>query len=434
MEKRNLVFIVEDSETQRAQITRILELSGFEVVSPGNAVDALIQVKNMRPDAIVSDIVMPDMNGFEFCTAIRGLENFKDTPFVLLTSLTDSSDLLKGLECGADGFIVKPVEDGYLAKLLTGLIESPKNEARIDGEGRLIYSYKDMEFVFDHDYDHLLRLLITSFDNTAELNKKLSDAHIQMEERRNVKSQLYHYQRIEAVDRLAGTVAHDFNNMLMVIRGFTDFLLKDTPEDDKRHNYLSEISKASDRAAELTNQLLIFSRKQEFHEEQFDFNRLLMDIQSMLFSILGDQFRGEYRLDDQPLMIRADRQQIEQVIVNLVTNARDALAEGGSCTISSSSFDISDGGQESREGIPPGRYARLAVIDDGCGMSKDIIESIFDPFFTTKEQGKGTGLGLSTVFGVVKKSGGYILCSSVPDEGTTFTIYIPLVSPEETEA
>lgn len=448
MSGRRHVMVVEDSTTQRAQISRILELSGYEVTALSSAESVPSELKLIDPTAIVLDIIMPGMNGFELCRRIREDSTYGSVPIVLLTSLSDCTDVLRGLESGADSFVVKPCDDDFLPRLISTLTNEAADNFEPREDGRIRFVYRGQEFLVSGDQRRMLKLLVSSFESAAELNRRLSEAHAklsaqaallkrkvdaqafqidqQVEERRNVESQLYHYQRMEAVDRLAGTVAHDFNNMLMVIQGFTDFLLKDSEEGGREHKFLSEIRKASDRAAELTDQLLIFSRKQEFAEEDFDLNRLVLDIHSMLTSILGDEVKTVFDLADSELMVRLDKHQIEQVIVNLATNARDAMPSGGVCTFKTWLYESKADGSNLIEGLPDSTYVCISIADSGCGMPREVLEHIYEPFYTTKEKGKGTGLGLSTVFGVVRKSGGQIFCTSVPDEGTTFVLYLPI--------
>lgn len=449
--KNRRILLADDSPTQRAQTARILIRFGFDIVPAANGEEALREIESEPPDAYVLDIVMPGMNGFELCRKIRTLPGQIRTPIVLLTSLSDTADVLKGLESGANSFVVKPCNTDYLPRLLESLIKRDSVRCEDADDGSIHLVYQKQGFVITPDHERMLTLLLSSFESAEELNKQLAEAHAKLseqagqlrqkvhaqaseidqhiEERRQVESQLYHYQRMEAVDRLASAMAHDFNNMLMVIQGFTNFLLDNTDEDDKRYKYMTEIMKASRRAGELTDRLLIFSRKLEFTKEIFDLGQLIWDIHSMLASILGSTITLEIEEEKEGLLVQADKQQIEQVIVNLTTNARDAMAEGGRYSLRTTEYEVGDRSPESDEGVSPGRYIRLQVTDTGTGIPREVLEHIFEPFYTTKASGKGTGLGLSTVYGVIRKSGGYILCSSVIGQGTQFSIYLPI--PEE---
>jgi PAS domain S-box-containing protein len=244
---------------------------------------------------------------------------------------------------------------------------------------------------------------------------------------RNSESELRQSQKMEAIGRLAGGIAHDFNNLLTAINGYSEVGLGMTGEDNPLHPVLKEILDAGMRAASLTNQLLAHSRKQILMPKILDLNGTLRNMQSMLTRIIGEDMDLAMLLHDDGSLIKADPGQIEQVILNLAVNARDAMPTGGKVTLESKVVHIDKGHVDVGEAIPPGRYFRLCVSDTGHGMSKSVRDHIFEPFYTTKPINKGTGLGLSTVYGIVKQSGGYISVYSEPHFGATFKIYFPLV-------
>ncbi len=254
----------------------------------------------------------------------------------------------------------------------------------------------------------------------------------------HTQEQLLQSQKMEAVGRLAGGVAHDFNNQLTAILGYAEFLLLDCPPGDPRRAGLEEIVKAARRAADLTRQLLAFSRKQVLQPRVVDLNVLIEDMRGMLRPLIGEDVRLETGYGPGPLRVRADPIQIQQVIVNLAVNSRDAMPSGGTIHLGTSSLRIEEtaGPQGSPElaELPAGDFCLLTVRDTGTGMDRETLSRLYEPFFTTKGLGKGTGLGLSTVYGIVKQSGGYIFCSSRPGAGTTFTICLPTVGPEEKNA
>ncbi|NUO64242.1 MAG: response regulator [Gemmatimonadaceae bacterium] len=255
-------------------------------------------------------------------------------------------------------------------------------------------------------------------------------------ERRALEDQLRQAQKMEAVGQLAGGIAHDFNNILTAITGFSELLLADTPPGDDRREAIGEIRTGADRAAALTRQLLAFSRRQMLQPRLLDLNRTVRDVEAMLRRLIVEDITLVVALDPRIGMVRADPGQIEQVLVNLVVNARDAMPRGGSLTIETSNVDltVAERDAEHRVMIPPGSYVRIAVTDTGCGIDDRIRARIFEPFFTTKELGKGTGLGLSTAYGIVKQSGGYIWCRSEPDAGATFNVYLPRVAADARES
>jgi CheY-like chemotaxis protein len=231
---------------------------------------------------------------------------------------------------------------------------------------------------------------------------------------------------MEAIGRLAGGVAHDFNNILTVILGCCDTLQQNHHRDDGESvTLLNEIQQAVERGAEMTRQLLLFSRKQEMRSEALNLNKLISSVVKMLRRLIGDNI--EIYTDLEPLLwnVKADPGQIEQVIMNLVINARDAMPKGGKLWIETQNLVLGEQTTGRHEGIPAGAWTTLAVRDEGCGMSEDVLAHVFEPFFTTKEMGKGTGLGLATVFGVVTQSGGHIRVASKPGVGTRFRIYLP---------
>jgi PAS domain S-box-containing protein len=256
---------------------------------------------------------------------------------------------------------------------------------------------------------------------------------------KRLREQLAHAQRMESVGRLAGGVAHDFNNLLAVIAGYSEALLRHVPAGHALRGHVEEIEKAAERGASLTRQLLAFSRRQAITPQPIDLGAVVAGVRHMLLSILGDRVEIAVRQPDARVgRVLADRGQMEQVLVNLALNARDAMPDGGSLSIDTREFvaeAVGGGGTDSPEakraagGPRPGRYVRLSVSDTGHGMDPDTQARIFEPFFTTKG-GKGTGLGLSIVYGIVEQAGGHIAVQSRPGEGTTFEVYLPVV-PED---
>ena len=246
-------------------------------------------------------------------------------------------------------------------------------------------------------------------------------------ERHILEQQLRQSQKMEAVGRLAGGVAHDFNNLLMVIKGHTELLRNVLPPADEYSRKIEQIERAADRASGLTRQLLAFSRLQMLQPKVMNLNDAVADMGRLLPRLIGEDIELIIRFSENLGAIRADRSQMEQIIMNLVVNARDAMPDGGKLIIETSNIDLDRLYNEKHPIVRQGRYVLLCVSDTGTGMSLETQAHIFEPFFTTKAQGKGTGLGLATVYGVVKQSGGFIWVYSELGRGTTFKIYFPRV-------
>ena len=247
------------------------------------------------------------------------------------------------------------------------------------------------------------------------------------EERLALEEQLQQAHKMESVGLLAGGVAHDFNNILMVQKGYCELMRSDLRLDPSILDGLAQIEACADRATALTRQLLAFSRKQVLQPVVLDLNGLIEDMEDMLERVMGEAVELDVRLHTKPALVKADPMQLEQVFVNLAANARDAMPEGGSLLIEVSAVDLEPGSHYCRLGAAPGRNIAIAVTDNGIGMDAETRRRIFEPFFTTKAEGKGTGLGLSTVYGVVQQSGGSVSVESESGKGTTFRIFLPQV-------
>jgi PAS domain S-box-containing protein len=286
---------------------------------------------------------------------------------------------------------------------------------------------------------HVELVLVTSGDTPITVEGNLSctfqdgrpvmlrGIYRDVTERKRVEDQLRRAERMQAAGRLAGGMAHEVNNMMTGVIGFSEFLLRSFSEDDVRRAEVQEIIRAGTRASDVTRQLLAFTRQQLLHPESLDVNGVVNGVEKLLRRSLGEDHVLGLKLSPDAGEIRADRGQLEQVLINLTLNARDAMRQHGRVTVATGRATLDEVYAQSHGGvgIPPGKYVFLAVTDTGSGMEPEVQARIFEPFFTTKPVGQGTGLGLSTVYGIVKQSDGFVWCYSEPGQGTTFKIYLP---------
>jgi PAS domain S-box-containing protein len=249
------------------------------------------------------------------------------------------------------------------------------------------------------------------------------------QERQQLAEQLRQSQKLEAVGRLAGGVAHDFNNLLSVILGYGEIVLEDLHREHPAHEMVSRIYQAGVRARELTRQLLAFSRKQVLEMHVVNLNAVVSGFDKLLRRVIGEDIELRLALSARAIFVRADTSQLEQVLMNLGVNGRDAMPDGGVLTIETGVATLDEHYAEQRPGVAPGEYAMICVSDTGCGMDSETMARIFEPFFTTKATDKGTGLGLATSYGIVKQHGGNIWVYSEPGRGATFKVYLPLAEP-----
>jgi PAS domain S-box-containing protein len=268
---------------------------------------------------------------------------------------------------------------------------------------------------------------------TRGANQDITERKRAEEQRMNLEEQLHQAQKMDAIGQLAGGVAHDFNNILTAIMGFAEVTAMRMEQGDPHEHHVRQILSAAERAADLTRSLLVFSRKQVLHVRAIEVCEVVDGVKKMLRRLIPEDIDFRVKSAATGMIVMADKGQIEQVLMNLVTNARDAMPTGGILTIEAGPVVVDDDTCYAHGFGIPGRYARIAVEDTGCGMDEETREKIFEPFFTTKQVGKGTGLGLSIIYGIVKQHNGFITVDSLPGRGTTFCVYLPLVDQEKQE-
>jgi PAS domain S-box-containing protein len=544
-----LILIVDDKEENRYLLRLLLEGAGMSVAEATHGGEGLESARRTRPDLVVSDILMPVMDGFAFCREWKCDPNLATIPFTFYTATyTDGRDRNFALSIGADDFIIKPQEpddlvarirelldaashpaaapashpppppdteeiflrqynEALVRKLETkmeqleqDILQRQKTEARLRASeerfrsfvenandivfslspgGVLTYVSPNVEELLGYTVRELegreFQSIVHPEDMPAcqaalervmagakisgieyRIRHRNGDWHWQMTnaapvrnaegqlvglgiarditalkadaaERAVLQDQLVQLQKIESVGRLAGGVAHDFNNMLQVILGHVELAMERNAAGQSARDDLLEIRKAAERSSGLTRQLLAFARKQTVAPRILDLNDTIHGMLQMLRRLIGENINLSWRPGDGLGPVRMDPSQIDQILANLCVNARDAVAGAapGSIAIETTAESFTPEHCAVHPAHLPGDYIRLSVSDNGCGMDKEVLGKLFEPFFTTKPVGAGTGLGLSTVYGIVKQNHGFIDVASKPGQGTTFHVYLP---------
>ncbi len=319
-----------------------------------------------------------------------------------------------------------------LARVAKSVAERQDFSVRVPEEGRdevahMARAFNGMLAQIQNRDSALYEIRLELEGKVAQLEAEVVERRRAEEALRHSEEQLLQAQKMEAIGRLAGGVAHDFNNLLTIIKGHGDLLVRRLEADSPHRRGVGEILKASERAAGLTRQLLAFSRKQILAPKVLDVGAVVGDLGSMLERLIGEDIELVIRMPEGLGRVKIDPGQLEQVMMNLAINARDAMPQGGRLVIEASNVRREPGPMLGTDDVPPGEYVMLAVTDNGCGMSREVLARVFEPFYTTKPRGQGTGLGLSMVYGIVRQSEGRITVYSEPGTGTTFKVYLPRV-------
>lgn len=380
--QRVKILLVDDHKPVRESLRQLIELAeGYEVIGEGiNGRDAVRKVEELRPDVVLMDVNMPGMNGVDATREIK--IRHPEVKVLALSALGDLSHVSSMIKAGANGYVMK---GGTSHELLASIRAVKRGEAPLD-----------------HGV-------------TVDVIRSLGE----------LEDQLRHAQKMESLGQLVSGVAHDFNNLISIIQNYAHLVAADLDPDDPRRADLNEIQGASGRAAALVRQLLTFSRKDEVQPEIVDVNSAIQHLEGLWARALGEDIGVELLLEPDVWDVRIDPSRLDQIIMNLVLNARDAMPGGGTLSIHTENVSADQQLSQKQAGLAAKNYVCLTVRDDGEGMPPEVADRMFEPFFTTKPRDRGTGLGLATVHGIVKQALGSIHVDTAPGAGTTLNIYLP---------
>ncbi len=372
-ESRSQILIVDDDTILREVARVSLQQAGFSVSEAVNGVEGLEAVKRLKPAIVLLDVMMPEMDGYDTCRAIRELPGGNLIPVVMVTALEDVESISRAYEAGATDFITKPIEWMILVQRVRYMLRA----VRLTNERR-------------------------------QLEKRLQQAR-----------------KLEAVGTLASGIAHDFKNLIAAIQGSTELLMIRHSHDDPGYPELNTIFDACQRGVDIVQQMLSYSRKLESIKKLIDLNQQVRQLHGLVKNGIASELEVILNLEEALPPVAADAGQIGQVLMNLFNNARDAMPDGGKLIIQTASVTLTPDYCKSQPNLVPGAYVCISVADSGQGMAKETLEQIFDPFFTTKRADKGTGLGLAMVYGIIQNHDGLITCKSVLGKGALFKIFLP---------
>jgi len=414
-----LVLLADDNADMRQYVQRLLHGTGFRVKAVADGEQALAAARRFKPDLVLSDIMMPRLDGFGLLAALRGDPDLRDTPVLLLSARAGEEAKVEGLSAGADDYLIKP----FSARELL---------ARVGVILQLAHARRETARALE---DAARTLEVQVARRTAELAAANELLLAEAAERERVEGVLRQAQKMEGIGQLTGGVAHDFNNLLTIIVGNLEALqrqLQSSPPDlTNAARSVDGAMRGAQRAVSLTQRLLAFSRQQPLDPKPLDVSRLITGMSDLLRRTIGEHIAIETVLAGGLWRTHVDANQLEIAILNLAVNARDAMPEGGRLTVETANAHLDEGYAAAQAEVVPGQYVMLAITDNGTGMTREVLAKVFEPFFTTKDVGHGTGLGLSQVYGFVKQSGGHVKIYSEPGEGTSVKIYLPRLHSEE---
>ncbi|MDY0884621.1 response regulator [Dongia soli] len=403
------ILNVDDTEALRYAKSRILNRAGYAVREASTGHDALREVETSQPALVLLDVKLPDISGTEVCRLIK--QRYPSV-LILQTSATyvTGADRVAGLDSGADAYLIQPVEPEELVAAVRALLrlqaaEEALRQANEGLEQRVAERTRELE----------------------EANRRLRH---EAEERARAEAALRQSQKMEALGQLTGGIAHDFNNLLGAISGSLQLMqrrIKSGRVDVER--YIEAALFGTNRAAKLTSRLLAFSRQQPLNLRSVNVNDLARGMLDMLRRTMGEQIKVELDLQAEPAWTRCDENQLENALLNLAINARDAMPSGGHFRIETRNETLQNGLRDELVNLAPGNYVTLAVVDTGSGMTAEVKKRAMEPFFTTKPIGQGTGLGLSMIYGLMTQSGGALVLESEVNRGTSVKLYLKREEP-----
>jgi CheY-like chemotaxis protein len=422
------ILSVDDKAENLYMLEALLKGYGHEVDSASNGLQALQLAERGTYDLIVSDILMPRMDGFQLCRELKKDDRLRQIPFVFYTATyTDPRDAAFALSLGADKFLVKPLEPDVFMKEIEGVLSRAARSAPDSAAPEM----PEDEAIYLKEYNaRLISKLEKKMLDLEAANRAMVEDIAEREraaiERAKLEDKLLQAQKMEAIGTLAGGIAHDFNNILAGIIGFADLGLQEVSDPMAADLHFREILKAGQRARDLVRQILAFSRHREQDRKPLCLDGTILEALRLLRTTISPAVEIVTKFQEPTPAVLADSSQVHQIVTNLVTNAAHAIgSRTGLITVQLVPFFVDDDFSRTHPDLRPGRYVRLAVSDSGSGIPAEALDRIFEPFFTTKPPGEGTGLGLSVVHGLMKSFDGAITVYSEPGQGTTFHLYFP---------